>query len=60
MKLFTVIVLAACETAAPAPPAKPPAKPAATVAPRTLPNGRPACGNVMTKAPRPRDCEEKK
>ncbi|MBV8760230.1 MAG: hypothetical protein JO257_23255 [Deltaproteobacteria bacterium] len=32
---------------------QPPAKP---TKPRTLANGRPACGNVMTKAPTPPEC----
>jgi hypothetical protein len=71
-KLFAVALgLAGCEEATPAPAvaspsptaapgvAKPPAAPVpAAVAPRTLPNGRPACGNVMGKAPLPPECEK--
>jgi hypothetical protein len=63
-KLFAVVALglAGCEQAAPAPAAAQPspqpsvAKPQA-MAPRTLPDGKPACGNVMGKAPRPSECE---
>jgi hypothetical protein len=25
--------------------------------PRTMPNGRPACGNVASRAPTPPDCQ---
>jgi len=69
-KLFAVALgLAGCEEATPAPVASSPtpapvAKPAPApaavvpVAPRTLPDGRPACGNVMGKAPRPPECDK--
>jgi hypothetical protein len=45
-----------------APPPVEPTAPAAarvqqTRAPRTLPNGRPACGNVGGKAPLPPECK---
>jgi hypothetical protein len=67
-KLFAVVALglAGCEEATPAPAAAEPAprvtpqpsvaKPQA-MAPRTLPDGKPACGNVMGKAPAPKECE---
>ena len=53
-KLFAVVALAASTPAA-ASPDKPTAS-EQTVRPRTLPNGRPACGNTMSKGPR-RPCE---
>jgi hypothetical protein len=66
-RLFAVVALglAGCEEATPAPAAAAPhptaqpavAKPQA-MAPRTLPDGKPACGNVMVKGPLPPECEK--
>jgi len=42
---------AARGAAAPSPPA--------AIAPRVMPNGKPACGNVASRAPRPPDCGER-
>ncbi len=53
-KLFAVVALAA-STPAVASPDKPTAS-EQTIRPRTLPNGRPACGNTMSKGPG-RPCE---
>jgi len=64
-KLFAVVALglAGCEEATPAPAAptpQPTAQPAVAnlqpMTPRTLPDGKPACGNVMGKGPPPREC----
>jgi len=73
IKLFAVVALAgACDQGKPKQPARPQseaqpkaqqaqpqAQPAAaaTRAPRTLPNGAPACGNVGGKAPIPEECK---
>src|SRR5262249_32324870 len=66
-KLFAVVALglAGCEEATPPAAAAEPSPRAApepavaqpqAIAPRTLPDGKPACGNVMAKVP-PRECE---
>lgn len=72
VKLLAVVVMAAaCDQGARSVPApvprrqpstQPSREPAAarvqqTRAPRTLPNGRPACGNVGGKAPLPPECK---
>jgi hypothetical protein len=48
IKIFTVVALAHGSTTHQDPP-KPAPKP--VIKPRTLPNGRPACGNTGGKAP---------
>jgi hypothetical protein len=56
-KLFAVAVLAA-GTPALASPDKPVSQQQAKpITPRTLPSGRPACGNTMSKSYDPRDCD---
>jgi len=69
MKLFAVVALVGACDKGPEP-KRPAAKPSMVtqpttkekpVTPRTLGNGRPACGNVASKGPRPKspDCEER-
>ena len=65
MRLLAVVALVGCEPATEVEPALPanvvrnvrPVRPA--IAPRVLHNGRPACGNVASRAPQPIDCERK-
>ena len=65
-KLFAVVALSACEMASPEPPVHntaavvPNPEPAVappTAQPRTLRNGRPACGNVASRSASVRRCK---
>lgn len=65
VKLFAVVALVGCEhadTQKPKPAvenklAPTPAPGMSAARPRVLPTGRPACGNVASRAPQPVDCK---